>query len=100
MSKRGLPTGVTMRHDAHYVEEFARTPNRSVGKIIPIGQIVPNPHQPRVEIGELGDLADSIKQKGVLEPPRPRSADALTSLIISSGDISIAFFSDLYPPCS
>ncbi len=68
MSKRGLPTNVAMRHDAHYVEEFARTPNRSVGKIIPIGQIVPNPHQPRVEIGELAELADSIKQKGVLEP--------------------------------
>ena len=68
MSKRGLPTGVTMRHDSHYVEEFARTPNRSIGKIIPIGQIVPNPNQPRVEIGELAELADSIKQKGVLEP--------------------------------
>ncbi len=68
MSKRGLPTGVTMRHDSHYVEEFARTPNRSIGKTIPIGQIVPNPNQPRVEIGELAELADSIKQKGVLEP--------------------------------
>ncbi len=68
MSKRGLPTGVTMRHDSHYVEEFARTPNRSVGKIIPISRIEPNPNQPRVEIGDLTELAGSIKQKGVLEP--------------------------------
>ncbi|MEO8072875.1 MAG: ParB/RepB/Spo0J family partition protein [Acidobacteriota bacterium] len=68
MSKRGLPSGVKMRHDSHYVEEFAKMPNRSVGKIIPINQIEPNPDQPRVEIGDLTELAGSIKEKGVLEP--------------------------------
>ena len=68
MSKRGLPSGVKMRHDSHYVEEFAKTPNRSVGKIIPIHQIEPNPEQPRVEIGDLSELSSSIKQNGVLEP--------------------------------
>ncbi len=68
MSKRGLPSGVKMRHDAHYVEEFAKTPSRSIGKIIPINQIEPNPDQPRVEIGDLTELAGSIKEKGVLEP--------------------------------
>lgn len=68
MSKKGLPSGVKMRHDSHYVEEFAKTPNRSVGKIISINQIEPNPEQPRVEIGDLSELAHSIKQKGVLEP--------------------------------
>lgn len=68
MSKRGLPSGVKMRHDAHYVEEFAKTPSRSIGKVIPINQIEPNPDQPRVEIGDLTELAGSIKEKGVLEP--------------------------------
>lgn len=68
MSKKGLPSGVKMRHDSHYVEEFAKNPGRSVGKIIPINQIEPNPNQPRVEIGDLSDLSSSIKQKGVLEP--------------------------------
>lgn len=67
MSKKGLPTTVKMRHDAHYVEELARS-NRSVGKNIPIAQIEPNPEQPRVEIGDLTDLSSSIKEKGVLEP--------------------------------
>ncbi|HEX8286836.1 MAG TPA: ParB/RepB/Spo0J family partition protein [Pyrinomonadaceae bacterium] len=67
MSKRGLPVDIKMRHDAHYVEELSR-PNRTVGKIIPINQIEPNPEQPRVEIGDLTELADSIKQNGVLEP--------------------------------
>lgn len=68
MSKKGLPSGVTMRHDSHYVEEFAKTPNRSVGKIISINRIEPNPQQPRVEIGDLSELSSSIKQNGVLEP--------------------------------
>lgn len=67
MSKRGLPNGIQMRHDAHYVEELART-QRSIGKIIPIEKISPNPEQPRVEIGDLSELTDSIKQNGVLEP--------------------------------
>ncbi len=67
MSKRGLPSGVKMRHDSHYVEDLARA-NRSVGRVIPINQIEPNPDQPRVEIGDLSELAGSIKQKGVLEP--------------------------------
>lgn len=67
MSKRGLPIGITMRHDSHYVEELARSP-RSVGKILPIERIAPNPEQPRVEIGDLTELSGSIKQNGVLEP--------------------------------
>jgi len=56
-----------MRHDSHYVEELTKA-NRSVGRIIPINQIEPNPKQPRTEIGDLSELTSSIKQKGVLEP--------------------------------
>jgi ParB family chromosome partitioning protein len=67
VSKKGLPSNIGMRHDAHYVEELART-NRSVGRIIPINQVAPNPEQPRVEIGDLTELSASIKEKGVLEP--------------------------------
>lgn len=67
MSKRGLPSGVKMRHDSHYVEEFARS-TRSVGRVLPINRIAPNPDQPRVEIGDLTELSGSIAQNGVLEP--------------------------------
>ena len=67
MVKKGLPSNVAMRHDSHYVEDLARS-NRSVGRVIPIGQIEPNPEQPRVEIGDLSELSASIKEKGVLEP--------------------------------
>lgn len=67
MSKRGLPSGVKMRHDSHYVEELTRN-HRTIGKTLPIDKLIPNPEQPRVEIGDLGELSDSIKEKGVLEP--------------------------------
>lgn len=68
MSKRGLPAGVRMRHDAHYVEELAERQPQTIGRLIPIDQLDPNPEQPRVEIGDLTELTASIKDKGVLEP--------------------------------
>ncbi|MEP6925211.1 MAG: ParB/RepB/Spo0J family partition protein [Pyrinomonadaceae bacterium] len=67
MSKRGLPSGLKMRHDFHYVEELSKTP-RIIGRMIPLDKIDPNPEQPRVEIGDLSELSASIKDKGVLEP--------------------------------
>lgn len=68
MSKRGLPTGLSMRHDAHYVEELASHRSTPIGRLISLELLDPNPEQPRVEIGDLTDLTSSIKEKGVLEP--------------------------------
>jgi ParB family transcriptional regulator, chromosome partitioning protein len=67
VSKAGLPIGVKMRHDAHYVDQIA-TKSRSIGRTIPVTSIFPNPEQPRTEFGDLTDLTESIKEKGVLEP--------------------------------
>ncbi|MGH9946254.1 MAG: ParB/RepB/Spo0J family partition protein [Pyrinomonadaceae bacterium] len=67
MSKGGLPTGVKMRHDAHYVEALAHS-SRAIGKTIGIDLIEPNPEQPRNEFGDLRELTASIREKGVLEP--------------------------------
>lgn len=67
MSKRGLPTGIKMRHDAHYVEELAKT-HRTIGKMLEIEKVFPNPDQPRTDIGDLEELTASIKEQGVLEP--------------------------------
>jgi ParB family chromosome partitioning protein len=36
--------------------------------MIPVEQIRPNPDQPRKSIGDLRDLTDSVREKGVLEP--------------------------------
>lgn len=68
MSKRGLPAGLQMRHDAHYVDELAHHRPTPVGRLIAVDMIDPNPEQPRVEIGDLTELTASIKDKGVLEP--------------------------------
>lgn len=68
MSKRGLPTGLQMRHDAHYVEELSQQRPAQVGRMISVDKIDPNPEQPRVEFGDLTELTASIAEKGVLEP--------------------------------
>ncbi len=68
MSRRGLPTGLSMRHDAHYVEELTQDRLSHVGRLLPIEKLDPNPDQPRHEIGDLTELTASIREKGVLEP--------------------------------
>lgn len=68
MSKRGLPTGIQMRHDAHYVEELASQTPAPIGRLITVELLDPNPGQPRVEIGDLSELILSIRERGVLEP--------------------------------
>ena len=69
MSKRiGLPVTLKMRHDAHYVETLTSFSGASVGRMIPIDKVRPNPDQPRKNIGDVRELADSIREKGVLEP--------------------------------
>lgn len=68
MSRRGLPTGIRMRHDAHYVEELSSQSPTTIGRLIAVEALDPNPEQPRVEIGDLTELTTSVKEKGVLEP--------------------------------
>jgi ParB family chromosome partitioning protein len=68
VSRRGLPAGLSMRHDAHYVEELTQERLSHVGRLIPIDKLDPNPDQPRTEIGDLTELTASIREKGVLEP--------------------------------
>lgn len=71
-----------MRHDAHYVEQIA-TKSRSVGRTIPVTSIYPNPEQPRSEFGDLTELTESIKEKGVLEPLLVKPTDDGKFMIIA-----------------
>src|SRR6201995_5853350 len=64
----GLPVTMKMRHDAHYVESLTSYSGAAVGRMIPVDQIRPNPDQPRKALGDLRELSDSIREKGVLEP--------------------------------
>jgi len=68
VSKRGLPQTVQMKHDLHYVEELFHNNAGAVGRYIPVDQMRPNPSQPRQNVGDLAELVNSIKGKGVLEP--------------------------------
>jgi len=66
--KIGLPVTLKMRHDAHYVETLTSYSGAAIGRMIPVEKIRPNPDQPRKALGDLRELTDSIKEKGVLEP--------------------------------
>src|SRR5947209_18050433 len=63
-----------MRHDEHYVDALAASAGTPVGRLVPIEQIDPNPHQPRQVMGDLSELIASIAEKGIIEPlvVRPR----------------------------
>ena len=67
-ARRGLPTRVRMRHGSHFVEELTARNEVPVGKMVPLSAVEPNPDQPRSTMGDLTELASSIRDKGVLEP--------------------------------
>jgi len=66
--KSGLPDNLIMRHDPHFVELIASKTSAPRIRMIPLDRIEPNPRQPRSELGDIQELMDSIKAKGVLEP--------------------------------
>ena len=81
--KRGLPDRKAMRHDSHYVEELTRRSGRHIGSMIPLSMIEPNSEQPRSQLGNIEELAASIREKGVLEPILVRSIGPNQYQIIS-----------------
>jgi ParB family transcriptional regulator, chromosome partitioning protein len=84
--KIGLPVTLKMRHDAHYVETLASYSGASIGRMIPIEKVRPNPDQPRKTIGDIRELADSIREKGVLEPLLVRFVPREDTYYIISGE--------------
>src|SRR5271154_6946832 len=87
VSKRiGLPVTLKMRHDAHYVETLTSFSGASIGRMIPIDKIRPNPDQPRKHIGDVSELAASIREKGVLEPLLVRYMPHEDTYYIISGE--------------
>lgn len=68
MAKRGLPQRAVMRHDSHYVEELTKRSGRHIGTMLPIEFVEPNADQPRTQLGNIEELAASVREKGILEP--------------------------------
>ena len=66
--RRGLPTQLKMRHDSHYVDNLVVRNGEVVGHMVPTDEIFPNPGQPRIDMGDLESLSQSIQEHGVLEP--------------------------------
>ncbi len=71
--KSGLPQSIGMRHDGHFVDLLSHTPAGPRVRMIPVDKIDPNPRQARTELGNIEELTESIRQKGVLEPILVRS---------------------------
>jgi ParB family transcriptional regulator, chromosome partitioning protein len=83
--KRGLPATIKMRHDRHYVEELSSR-GATVGRMIALDRLEPNPLQPRVDIGDLEELIASIRERGVLEPLLVRPSQVGGRFMIISGE--------------
>ncbi|MFZ0641369.1 MAG: ParB/RepB/Spo0J family partition protein [Candidatus Acidiferrales bacterium] len=81
-----MPVTLKMRHDAHYVETLTSFSGASVGRMIPISKIHPNPDQPRKALGDLSELTQSVKEKGVLEPLLVRYMPREDAYYIISGE--------------
>lgn len=64
----GLPETIRMRHESHFVDQLVRPGGETIGRMIPIEDIAPNPDQPRQALGDLDELTASIREKGILEP--------------------------------
>src|SRR5437879_7364625 len=75
-----------MRHDAHYVESLTSYSGAAVGRMIPVDQIRRKPDEPRKGLGELRELTDSIREKGVLEPLLVRYVPREDAYHIISGE--------------
>jgi ParB family transcriptional regulator, chromosome partitioning protein len=85
-AKRGLPSTIKMRHDRHYVEELSSRGATSIGRMIALDRLEPNPQQPRVDLGDLEELIASIRERGVLEPLLVRPSQVGGRFMIISGE--------------
>jgi ParB family chromosome partitioning protein len=76
-----------MRHDRHFVDELTNHAITGVGQMIAVDQIETNREQPRSAIGDLTDLAASIRRHGVLEPLLVRrQADSQAKFQLIAGE--------------
>lgn len=84
--QRGLPKNKKMRHDSHFVDEITADSSESIGRLIEIGMIRPNPDQPRKSFGDLSEMVESVKEKGILEPILVRYSDTEEKYEIIAGE--------------
>jgi ParB family chromosome partitioning protein len=89
-----------MRHDSHFVDEITSQRAESVGRMIDIRRIEPNPHQPRKDFGDLSEMVASVKEKGILEPILVRSEEDKFQIIAGERRYQAALLAGLQRvPC-
>jgi ParB family chromosome partitioning protein len=66
--KVGLPEFIKMKHDYHLVDEISLRTKTPVTRNIPVEKIIANQLQPRKDMGDLTELTESIREKGIIEP--------------------------------
>ena len=87
--KKGLGRGLSaLMADVNETPAEAPTSSVDTGtrhsdQFVPIEQIVPNPDQPRQRFADAGldDLAESIRQKGVIQPLIVRRVDDVFQIV-------------------
>jgi len=79
--KSGLPENIGMKHDDHFVDLISTRSSGPEIRMIDLKKIDPNPHNARTEVGDIKELTDSIKEKGVLEPILVRPKDGRYEII-------------------
>ncbi len=85
-SRRGLPDDRKMRHDRHFVEELANQSVTEIGMMVPVDRIETNKEQPRTNLGDITELAASVKQRGVLEPLIVRRLPGASTFQLIAGE--------------
>ena len=79
--KVGLPEFIKLKHDYHLVDEISLRTKTPVTRNIPVEKIVANQLQPRKDMGDLTELTESIREKGIIEPVIVRPKDGQYEIV-------------------
>lgn len=79
--KVGLPEFIKMKHNYHLVDEISLRTKTPVTRNIPIEKIITNQLQPRKDMGDLTELTNSIREKGIIEPVIVRPKEGYFEII-------------------
>ena len=86
--RRGLGRGLSALMADIRPEPVEQEPGRQGNFLVPVEKIVPNPHQPRRDFSPdaLQDLANSLRQKGVIQPLIVRPMQGADTFEIVAGE--------------
>ncbi|MDQ1355617.1 MAG: ParB/RepB/Spo0J family partition protein [Acidobacteriota bacterium] len=79
--KVGLPDFVKSKYDNHFVDEISQRTRTTIIRNIPLEKLTANVLQPRKDFGDLTELSESIKEKGILEPVLVRPKDGQFEIV-------------------